>query len=128
HAPVVKGETVFALAPEFEEYYLKNATIADLDDPFWKVSGAEDDIGTWKDVPTCFVAGWYANHLTANLTKYRLLGERYKSAVKVIVGHWDHMLRNTHAGGVDFGPDSDVNVLWKRRLHWFDETMKGIDH
>ena len=127
HAPVVKGETVFSLAPEFEEYYLKNATIADLDDPFWKVSGAEDDIGKWKDVPTCFIAGWYANHLTANFTKYRLLKERFKSPVKMIVGHWDHMLRNTHAGGVDFGLQSDVNILWERRLRWFDETMRGID-
>jgi len=128
HAPVVKGETVFSLAPEFEEYYLKNATIADLDDPFWKVSGAGDDIVNWKDVPTCFIAGWYANHLTANFQKYRLLKERFKSPVKVIVGHWDHMLRNSHAGGADFGLQSDVNVLWTRRLQWFDETMKGIDH
>jgi putative CocE/NonD family hydrolase len=127
HAPLVKGETVLSLVPEFEEYYLKNATIDDLDDPFWKVSGAEDDIGKWKDIPTCFVAGWYANHLTANFTKYRLLSERFTSPVKLIVGHWDHMLRNSHAGGVDFGPQSDVNILWSRRLQWFDETMRGID-
>jgi len=127
HAPLVRGETILSLSPEFEEKYLKVATTPDLDDPFWRVSGGEDDIGNWKDVPTCFISGWYANHLTANFQKYRLLKERLTSPVRLVVGHWDHMLRNTHAGGVDFGPQSEANILWERRLRWFDETMRGID-
>lgn len=127
HAPIVKGETVLSLAPEFEERYLRIATTPDLDDPFWKVSGGAEDIGKWKDVPICFVTGWYANHATANFQKFRLLTERLISPVRLIVGHWDHSIKNSHAGGVDFGLDADIRIHSSRRLRWFDETMKGVD-
>lgn len=126
HSPIVRGATVLALSPQFEEKYLKVATTSDLDDPFWKVLGGSEDIDKWADVPTCFISGWYGNHTTANLTKYRLLSQRLKSAVKLLVGHWDHHVSAGHLGAVDFGSEADIDMLWKVRLDWFDETLCGI--
>ena len=129
HALIKKGETVLSLSPHYENRYIKISQTADLDDEFWKDAGKSDEerIMEWKDIPICLLSGWYGNHVTANLQKFTILKDRFKSPVMLFVGHWEHSMASTFAGGVDFGPDSDVNVYGKQRLRWFDETLKGMD-
>jgi putative CocE/NonD family hydrolase len=126
HAPIERGRTVLALSPALEDNYLKTATIADLDDPYWKDGGETEEelMRRWKDIPMCFISGWYANHLTANVTKYKWLSENLKSPIEMVVGHWDHHMDTTFAGGVDFGPGSDLDVFGQLRVDWFDRTLR----
>src|SRR5690606_38309932 len=88
HAPITAGTTILAQSPASEEKYLRAAMTDDLDDPFWKDGGRSDEelIDEWKDIPTCFVSGWYANHLTANFDKFRALSARFESPVELVVG------------------------------------------
>lgn len=127
HAPITRGTTVLSLAPEWEERYLRVATTADLDDDYWKDSGVSDEdlLLQWKDIPVTFVTGWYGNHLMANVVKFRTLAERFESPVRLLVGHWEHNMDSSFAGGVDFGPNAtEVDVFWSERLEWFDRTVK----
>ncbi|MEX2423655.1 MAG: CocE/NonD family hydrolase, partial [Acidimicrobiia bacterium] len=119
HAPITRGTTVLSLAPEWEERYLRVATTADLDDDYWKDSGVSDEelLLQWKDIPITFATGWYGNHLLANFDKFRGLDERFTSPVRLLVGHWEHNMDSTFAGGVDFGPGAaEVDVFWSERL------------
>lgn len=129
HAPITRGATVLALSPPLEERYLRTATTADLDDPFWKDAGKSDEelIEEWKDIPICFSSGWYGNHLTANVEKFRFLKERNTSPVRLIIGHWEHNMGATFAGAVNFGAEATMDVFGDRRVEWFDQTLKGID-
>jgi uncharacterized protein len=127
HAPITRGTTVLSLAPEWEERYLRVATTSDLDDDYWKDSGTSDEelLLQWKDIPITFVTGWYGNHLTANVDKFRALDERFTSPVRLLVGHWEHNMDSPFAGGVDFGPSAaEVDVFWSERLEWFERTVK----
>jgi predicted acyl esterase len=120
---------VLALSPQYEDRFLRTATTADLDDPFWKDSGKSDEelILEWKDIPICFLSGWYGNHLTANVDKFRILTERAEGPTRLIVGHWEHNMLATFAGGVDFGGNATMDIFGDRRVEWFDQTLKGIN-
>jgi uncharacterized protein len=129
HRPIKKGASVLSLSPFYEYRYLKVATTPNLDDDFWKDSGKRDEelLYDWKDIPIFFLSGWYGNHLTATIEKYKTLKSIFKSPVKLLIGHWEHLMLSTFAGNVDFGVDSNVDVHWMQRLQWFDETLKGLD-
>jgi len=129
HAPVTRGTTVLALSPPLEDRYLRTATTDDLDDPFWKDSGKSDEelIVEWKDIPVCFSSGWYGNHLSANVDKFRILSAQNSSPVRMIVGHWEHRMTATSAGAVDFGSEATMDIFGSRRVEWFDQTLKGMD-
>lgn len=130
HLPLKKGATTLAHASSYEGWYLGMATHGDYDE-FWQQPSAtvEGRLDQWKDVPICFVTGWYAHHLTASIEKYRYLTERHSSPVRVVVGPWlhsyDDMVSATWAGDVDFGPGASLGELNVSRLRWFNETLRG---
>jgi uncharacterized protein len=64
----------------------------------------------------------------ANFDKFQSLTERLSSPVRLVVGYWEHNLNSTFAGRVDFGSDADIDVFWRERRRWFDETLRGTDH
>lgn len=129
--PLKPGTTSLAHAPSYEAWYLGMATHSDYDE-FWHrlTANQEEHIEHWKDVPICFVTGWYGHHVNSNFFKYHKLKALHKSPPKLIIGHWAHnyeIMETTWAGGVDFGIDASMGALNTHRLRWFDQTLKGLD-
>lgn len=98
-------------------------------DEYWKsfaIDERYDDI----TVPVLQIGGWY-DFFTAgtfeNFVGVRKLGgsELTRANQRALVGPWVHPAGTvTHAGGVDFGNDSIVD-LRAMELRWFDRWLKG---
>jgi putative CocE/NonD family hydrolase len=127
--PIRKGLSPLSIAPNYERYYLDEATRSDYD-AHWDTLGMqwEKFYGQTADVPMMHVGGWYDIYLRGTIENWRRLGALKKSPMRLVIGPWTHHGNTaTFAGDVDFGAaaaikDFDTNF----HLAWFDYHLKGI--
>ncbi|HLX43031.1 MAG TPA: CocE/NonD family hydrolase [Bryobacteraceae bacterium] len=127
--PIRKGLSPLAIAPNFEGYYLEEATRADYDD-HWQSIGMNWDhyYKQTADVPMLHVGGWFDIYLRGTIENFERLSELKKSEIRLMIGPWTHH-GNTRpfAGDVDFGPDAAITDFdTDFHLRWFDHYLKGM--
>lgn len=131
HLPLRPGATALALAPSYERWYFDIATTGDYTELFQTpMTNVHDKLDRYPDIPLCFLTSWYGNrHGWGNFEKFRILTEKNREPVKLVVGHWLHQedfMEQRFAGDVNFGNDSYID-LNDFRLRWFDQFLKGMD-
>ena len=127
--PIRKGLSPLAVAPNYERYYLDEATHSDYD-AHWDTLGMqwEKFYGQTADVPMMHVGGWYDIYLRGTIENWRRLGALKKSPMRLLIGPWTHHGNTaSFAGDVEFGAaaaikDFDTNF----HLAWFDYYLKGF--
>jgi len=129
--PLRPGATPLALAPSYERWYFDIATTGDYTDLFQTpMTNVHDWLHEYPDIPLCFTSSWYGNrHGWGNFEKFRILSERNRQPVRLIVGHWLHQedfMEQRSAGGVNFGNGAWID-LNDYRLRWFDRHLKQLD-
>jgi uncharacterized protein len=128
--PLRKGLSPLSIAPNFEGYYLDEATRSDYDE-HWATLGMqwEKYYAQTADVPMMHVGGWYDIYLRGTIENWRRLSALKKSAMRLVIGPWTHHGDTaTYAGDVDFGLEAAIKDFDTGfHLRWFDFTLKGID-
>jgi putative CocE/NonD family hydrolase len=128
--PFRKGLNPLAIAPNFEAYFLDEATRADYDS-HWQNMGLD-----WihyypqtSDVPMLHLTGWFDVYTRGTIENYLALAKLKKSAVRLVIGPWTHSGNaRTYAGDVDFGADAAIRDFGTAfHLRWFDHFLKGLD-
>jgi uncharacterized protein len=127
--PIRKGLSPLSIAPNYERYYLDEATHSDYD-AHWDTLGMqwEKFYNQTADVPMMHVGGWYDIYLRGTIENWRRLSALKRSPMRLVIGPWTHHGNTaTFAGDVDFGAaaaikDFDTNF----HLAWFDYHLKGI--
>jgi uncharacterized protein len=127
--PLRKGLSPLAAAPNYEGYYLDEATHSDYG-VHWDTLGMqwEKFYAQTADIPMMHVGGWYDIYLRGTIENWRRLGALKKAPMRLLIGPWTHHGNTvTFAGDVDFGAaaalkDFDTNF----HLGWFDFHLKGI--
>jgi putative CocE/NonD family hydrolase len=127
--PLRKGLSPLAVAPNYEGYYLEEATQSDYDE-HWKGIGLnwEEFYGQTADVPMLHIGGWFDIYLRGTIQNYRSLSERKKSPMRLMIGPWTHHGNTeTFAGDVDFGAEAAIGAFdTDFHLGWFDHFLKGM--
>ena len=101
--------------PDYDEYWRRLA----IDERYGDVAVPVLQVGGWYDF---FTAGTFNNFVGVREGGG---SEAARSNQKAVVGPWVHPVAlTTHAGGVDFGNDSVVD-LRATELRWFDRWLKG---
>ena len=127
--PLRKGLSPLSSAPNYENYYLDEATHAD-DDAYWQSISMnwENYYAQTSDVPMLHIGGWYDIYLRGTIENWRELSRRKKSPERLLIGPWTHHGDDqSYAGEVDFGPSAaiaDFDVGF--HLRWFDQYLKGV--
>lgn len=127
--PLRKGLSPLSIAPNFEGYYLDEATRSDYDE-HWASLGMqwEKYYAQTADVPMMHVGGWYDIYLRGTIENWRRLSMLKKSPMRLVIGPWTHHGDTaTFAGDVDFGNDAAIGDFDTGfHLRWFDFTLKGL--
>jgi uncharacterized protein len=127
--PIRKGLSPLAVAPNYERYYLEEATHSDYS-AHWDTLGMqwEKFYSQTADVPMMHVGGWYDIYLRGTIENWRRLGALKKSSMRLVIGPWTHHGNTaTFAGDVDFGVDAAIKDFDTNfHLAWFDYHLKGI--
>jgi len=127
--PIRKGLSPLSVAPNYEGYYLDEATHSDYD-AHWDTLGMqwEKFYSQTADVPMMHVGGWYDIYLRGTIENWRRLGALKKSPMRLVIGPWTHHGNTaTFAGDVDFGADAAIKDFDTNfHLAWFDYYLKGI--
>jgi uncharacterized protein len=127
--PIREGLSPLSVAPNYERYYLEEATHSDYD-AHWDTLGMqwEKFYGQTADVPMMHVGGWYDIYLRGTIENWRKLGALKKSPMRLVIGPWTHHGNTaTFAGDVDFGVDAAIKDFDTNfHLAWFDYHLKGI--
>lgn len=78
-----------------------------------------------KALPTLLIGGWFDTFINGTLAAFHELTRLQHPHLRLVVGPWLHFPWRRHVGGVDFGPEADLNT---DALHiaFFDEFLKGI--
>jgi hypothetical protein len=126
--PLRKGLSPLSSAPEYEQYYLDEATHAD-EDAYWQSISMnwQHYYAQTADVPMMHIGGWYDIYLRGTIENWRNLSQLKKAPERLLIGPWTHHGDAlTYAGDVDFGPaaalaDFDTDF----HLRWFDYYLKG---
>jgi len=125
--PLRKGLSPLAAVPEFEAYYLAEATPADFG-PFWRGPGLdwEDRYAGTADVPMLHVGGWYDTYLRGTIGNFTGLAALKRSPMRLLIGPWTHHGNaSSHAGEVEFGPAAAIPDFDSGfHLAWFDRRLK----
>ena len=101
--------------PDYDEYWRRLA----IDERYGDVTVPVLQVGGWYDF---FTAGTFNNFVGVREGGG---SEAARSNQKAMVGPWVHPVASTtHAGGVDFGNGSVVD-LRATELRWFDRWLKG---
>lgn len=127
--PIRKGLSPLAIAPNYEESYLDEATHSDYDSR-WETLGMqwEKFYAQTADIPMMHVGGWYDIYLRGTIENWRVLGALKKSPMRLLVGPWTHHGNTaSFAGDVEFGPDAAIKDFDTQfQLRWFDAFLKGV--
>lgn len=127
--PLRKGMNPLSIAPNYEGYYLDEATRSDYDE-HWASLGMqwEKYYAQTADVPMMHVGGWYDIYLRGTIENWRRLSSLKKSPMRLVIGPWTHHGDTaTFAGDVDFGNDAAIGDFDTGfHLRWFDFTLKGL--
>ena len=117
-----------AIAPNFEDYILEEATHADYDD-FWRAMGInwEEYYPQTADVPMVHVGGWYDIFLRGTIQNFLTLDSLQDTPKWLIIGPWTHSGNGrTYSGDVDFGSQAAIaDFRWEYQALWFDYLFKG---
>ena len=128
--PIRRGLSPLSIAPNYERYYLDEATRSDYG-PHWDTLGMqwEKFYAQTADVPMMHVGGWYDIYLRGTIENWRRLSELKKSPMRLVIGPWTHHGNaQSFAGDVDFGPDAAIKDFdTDFHLRWFDHYLKGIE-
>jgi putative CocE/NonD family hydrolase len=126
--PIRKGLSPLAVAPNYEGYYLDEATHSDYD-AHWDTLGMqwEKYYAQTSDIPMMHVGGWYDIYLRGTIENWRRLGALKKSPIRLVIGPWTHHGNTaSYAGDVDFGADAAIKDFDTNfHLRWFDTHLKG---
>jgi putative CocE/NonD family hydrolase len=126
--PMRKGINPLSVVPNYEDYYLEEATHAN-EDGYWDRLGMnwEKYYAQTSDIPMMHVAGWYDIYTRGSFENFLELRKLKKAPQRLTVGPWTHGGNmRTYAGDVSFGPDgaiADFSTTW--HLRWFDHFLKG---
>ena len=127
--PIRQGLSPLSIAPNYERYYLDEATHSDYD-AHWDTLGMqwEKFYAQTADVPMMHVGGWYDIYLRGTIENWRRLAALKKSPMRLMIGPWTHHGNTaTYAGDVDFGVDAAIKEFdTDFHLRWFDYTLKGV--
>ncbi len=127
--PLRKGSSPLAVAPNYETYYLDEATRSDYD-AHWQRLGMqwEKYYGQTSDIPMLHVGGWYDIYLRGTIQNFRSLAALKKSPMRLLIGPWTHHGNTVeYAGDVDFGPQAAITDFDTAfHLAWFDYYLKGL--
>jgi putative CocE/NonD family hydrolase len=127
--PIRKGLSPLSIAPNYERYYLEEATRSDYG-AHWDTLGMqwEKFYAQTADVPMMHVGGWYDIYLRGTIENWRKLGALKKSPMRLVIGPWTHHGNTaSYAGDVDFGSDAAIKDFDTNfHLAWFDYYLKGI--
>jgi uncharacterized protein len=127
--PIRKGLSPLSIAPNYEHYYLDEATHSDFG-AHWDTLGMqwEKFYAQTADVPMMHVGGWYDIYLRGTIENWRKLAALKKSPMRLVIGPWTHHGNTaTYAGDVDFGADAAIKDFDTNfHLRWFDHYLKGI--
>jgi len=127
--PIRKGLSPLSVAPNYEGYYLDEATHSDYD-AHWDTLGMqwEKFYAQSADVPMMHVGGWYDIYLRGTIENWRRLGALKKSPMRLVIGPWTHHGNTaTYAGDVDFGTEAAIKDFDTNfHLRWFDYHLKDI--
>ncbi len=127
--PIRKGLSPLAAAPNYERYYLEEATHSDYD-AHWETIGMqwEKFYAQTADVPMMHVGGWYDIYLRGTIENSRSFGALKKSPMRLLIGPWTH-----HGNTADFRGRrgirpccGDQGFRCDFHLAWFDYYLKGI--
>jgi uncharacterized protein len=127
--PLRRGLSPLSSVPNYEQYYLDEATHAD-DDSYWQsiAMNWEHYYAQTSDVPMLHIGGWYDIYLRGTIENWRKLTQLKKTPERLLIGPWTHHGNTqTYAGDVDFGPSAaigDFDVGF--HLRWFDHYLKGV--
>jgi putative CocE/NonD family hydrolase len=127
--PIRKGLSPLSVAPNYEHYYLDEATHSDYG-AHWDTLGMqwEKFYAQTADVPMMHVGGWYDIYLRGTIENWRRLAALKKSPMRLVIGPWTHHGNTaTYAGDVDFGTDAAIKDFDTNfHLRWFDYYLKGL--
>ncbi len=127
--PLRKGLSPLAVAPNYEAYFLEEATRADYDE-HWKGIGLnwEEYYEQTADAAMLHISGWYDSYLRGTVQNYLRLSALKKSPMRLLVGPWTHGGNaRSYAGEVEFGPEAAVpDFDTAFHLRWFDHYLKGL--
>jgi len=127
--PLRKGLSPLAVAPNYEGYYLDEATQSDYD-AHWETLGMqwEKYYAHTADVPMLHIGGWYDIYLRGTIENFEKLSALKKSPERLMIGPWTHHGDTfDYAGDVDFGPPAAIaDFDGDFHLRWFDFYLKGI--
>lgn len=122
--PLRRGTTPLKLAPEFEDW-LVNAMQHGANDDFWKQNNIIDHGESYQDIPVYLVGGWYDSWASNTTASYRVLSQRLKSDVYLIMGPWIHGQQGAFEHGqVSFGRAAAIADPLAWRLKWYDRWLK----
>ena len=126
--PLRPGSSPLAWAPNFEAYFIAEATHSDYD-RFWKRPGLNwvEYYDETADVPMVHIGGWFDIFLRGTIQNYVELSQRKTSPIRLLIGPWTHSGNaRTYAGDVDFGPEAAITDFRTHfHLRWFDHHLKG---
>ncbi len=126
--PLRKGLSPLAAAPNFESYYLDEATHSDYDE-HWKTIGLnwEQYYARTSDVPMLHIGGWYDIYLRGTIENFQQLSKIKRSPMRMMIGPWTHHGNTaSFAGDVDFGEQAAIPDFDREfHLRWFDYFLKG---
>jgi putative CocE/NonD family hydrolase len=127
--PIRKALSPLSIAPNYERYYLEEATQSDYG-AHWDTLGMQWErfYAQTADVPMMHVGGWYDIYLRGTIENWRRLAALKKSPMRLVIGPWTHHGNTaTYAGDVDFGSDAAIKDFDTNfHLAWFDYHLKGI--
>ena len=101
-------------------------------DVYWKRLAIDERYGD-VTVPVLQIRGWYDFFTSGTFNNFIGVREKGSSELartsqKAVIGPWVHPASTiTHAGVVDFGKDSIVD-LRSLELKWFDRWLKGMSN
>lgn len=128
--PFRRGQNPLSIAPEYEEYFLKEFTQSDYSD-YWRAISLnwEDYYEQTADAAMLHVGGWYDIFLRGTIGNYVALSNLKEAPIELLIGPWTHSGNaRTYSGDVDFGPAAameDFHLEFHRR--WFDRHLKGTE-
>lgn len=126
------GHSAISAAPEYEEFILEQWN-EETFSPFWTQRGlyARGWYDEFADVPMVHMSSWYDPYALTAVENFVGLSERKRGPVTLVMGPWTHGKRSlTHAGDVDFGPESTFDHRFgdyiAARKAWFDWHLRGL--
>jgi putative CocE/NonD family hydrolase len=128
--PWARGDSPVSAAPEYEDYLFEQWEHGDFD-AYWQQPElrGERHYHRYADVPMVHMSSWYDPYVRTATDNYRGLSLRKRGPVHLVMGPWIHGRRSqTHAGDVDFGPQSTLDAAFGRsfyhlRRDWYDHVL-----